>query len=249
MPRVRPRLRLALALLGTGALVTCAALALRWLPTRSPRQASARYAPAPPAVPEDRARRALASAPDLPLDAQHTDVLLALVCTLRRDRLEPYGGPRPTTPFLQLVADHGALFEHAIVQSSWTRPSTGSLLTGRYAHALQLDDPGKASFHNRALADSFVTVAEALDANGYRTIGASGNPNISSTFGFHQGFDVHHEPERLWREAHGPPPSGADLNTQLLEELDNHFLACRALAGYDRYEAEKDLPPNWSAPF
>ena len=36
---------------------------------------------------------------------------------------------------------------------------------------------------------------------------------------------------------------------ELLEELDNHFLACRALAGYDRYEAEKDLPPNWSAPF
>ena len=85
---------------------------------------------------------------------------------------------------------------------------------------LQLDDPGDEAFHNRALAPDFVTIAEAMSAQGYRTIGASGNPNISSTFGFDQGFDAYHEPESLWRDSSGPAPTGAELNAQLLAELD-----------------------------
>jgi arylsulfatase A-like enzyme len=176
---------------------------------------------APPALVDlDAAAQAFAADPALPLDLEHTDVLVAMVCTFRRDRLQPYGQQRPTSPFLQLLADRGALFEHAIVQSPWTRPSTGSLLTGRWPQVLQLDDPGDEGFHNLALAPEFLTIAEAMQRRGYRTIGASGNPNISSTFGFEQGFDAYHEPESLWRDAQQPAPSGAELNAQLLAELD-----------------------------
>jgi arylsulfatase A-like enzyme len=219
MPRVRPRLRLALLLTGVAVLIAIAA----WLPGLIPEQ---RLPEIPTRVPdlsplsERDLHRALASESEMPLDLTHTDVLVAVVCTLRRDRVQPYGQTRATTPFLQLVADHGVLFEHTIVQSPWTRPSTGSLLTGRWSEVLELDDPTDASFHNRALPSGFVTLAEVMGARGYRTIGASGNPNISSTFGFDQGFDIHHEPETLWRAARGPAPTGAELNEQLLRELD-----------------------------
>lgn len=219
MPRVRPRLRLALLLGGVALLIAAAAKLPTLIPRHPVRPPQVRVLPLGP-IDLPALREALAPEPDMPLDLAHTDVLVALVCTFRRDRVQPYGQPRATTPFLQLMADHGVLFEHAIVQSPWTRPSTGSLLTGRWSEVLQLDHPGEESFHNRALPPDFTTLAETLGARGYRTIGASGNPNISSTFGFDQGFDVHHEPQTLWREAEGPAPTGGDLNAQLLAELD-----------------------------
>ncbi len=219
MPRIRPRLRLALILAAVVTAIAAVALIPSFIPPRAKRPGVHRVAaPAPP--PADALSAALAPSAELAIDLENTDVLVAMVCTFRRDRLEPYGQALPTSPFLQQLAEHGVLFEHAIVQSPWTRPSTGSLVTGRWAEVLQLDDPGRSSFHNRALADEFVTIAEQLRDRGYRTIGASGNPNISSTFGFDQGFDVHHEPESLWRDAQGPAPTGADLNAQLLAELD-----------------------------
>jgi len=220
MPRVRPRLRLALFLAAATAIVAAIALVPRFIPARARRPSSHRVAPPAP-LPADAIRASLAPDLELPLDLAHTDVLVAIVCTFRRDRLEPYGNPQPASPFLAQLAEHGALFEHAIVQSSWTRPSTGSLLTGRWSEVLQLDDPANSSFHNRALAPGFVTIAEALADHDFRTIGASGNPNISSTFGFDQGFDIHHEPDSLWRDSKGPAPTGAALTRQLLKDLDS----------------------------
>jgi choline-sulfatase len=220
MPRQRPRLRLALLLVGIALLSFATVLAIRSLPLRQARSIEARRAPPLQPVELEPLREALAAQPELPLDLEHTDVLVMMVCTFRRDRLQPYGQSRPTTPFLQELAERGVLFEHAIVQSPWTRPSTGSLLTGLYSEVLQLDDPAESKFQNRALAEGFVTLAERFRALGYRTIGASGNPNISSTYGFHQGFDAYHEPDSLWRDAGGPPPSGAEINAQLLAELD-----------------------------
>jgi arylsulfatase A-like enzyme len=219
MPRVRPRLRLLLALVGIAAGIAAVVLLATQIPARGGKRSHPRATT--PRLPADQELdAALAASPAQPLDLEHTDVLVAMVCTFRRDRLEAYGHDRPTSPFLRRVAETGVLFEHAIVQSPWTRPSTGSLVTGLWAETLQLDDPGNRSFHNRALADEHVTLAEFMKAHGYRTVGASGNPNISSTFGFDQGFDAYHEPESLWRDSSGPAPSGADLNAQLLAELD-----------------------------
>lgn len=218
MPRIRPRLRLLLLVAGLAAISALGVLA--WQRRDHDRGQQGGRALRLPRVDAAALRESLAPAPDLPLSAADTDVLVALVCTFRRDRVQPYGQQRPTTPFLALLAERGVLFEHAIVQSPWTRPSTGSLLTGRWAGVLQLDHPGPEGLQNRALADRFTTLAELLGARGYRTIGASGNPNISSTFGFQQGFDAWHEPEALWRDGHGPPPAGDVLADAILAELD-----------------------------
>ncbi len=164
---------------------------------------------------------ALAARPELPLDAAHTDVLMLMVCTFRKDRLQPYGQERPTTPFLLQLAQHGALFERTITQSAWTRPSMGSLLTGRWAGVLQLDDPGSRGSSRNALADGFTTIAEAMSQQGYHTIGASANPGVSSHFGFDQGFRTHHELSERWGKDDAPlGPSGAQIREQLLGSLD-----------------------------
>jgi arylsulfatase A-like enzyme len=218
VPRIRPRLRLLLALAGMVAVAVAAGLIWRLRPWQ--RGLARGPASRLPRVDARALDEALAAVSELPLSAADTDVLVALVCTFRRDRVQPYGQERPTTPFLGQLAEHGVLFEHAVVQSPWTRPSTGSLLTGRWAGVLQLDHPGPEGFQNRALADRFTTLAELLQARGFHTIGASGNPNISTTFGFQQGFDAWHEPEALWRNAEGPPPSGDKLVDALLAELD-----------------------------
>jgi arylsulfatase A-like enzyme len=178
-----------------------------------------------PSLPDGAAagqvEHALAADPAMPLDAAHTDVVLVYVCTFRQDKLQPYGNRRPTSPFLDALSTHGVVFEHLFTQAPWTRPSTGALETGRWPGVLQLDDPEPTGFSNRAIADSFTTIAEVLHGNGYHTVGASANPNVSRTFGFAQGFDVHREPESLWREQAVIPPSGRDLVDGVVDEIAN----------------------------
>ena len=61
--------------------------------------------------------------PDSPL------AIVYLVDTLRADHTTPYGYSRDTTPRLQEFARDAVLFEQAIVQSSWTKPSVASVFT------------------------------------------------------------------------------------------------------------------------
>lgn len=177
-----------------------------------------------PALPESfgwsALQRALEPAPELPLDAEHTDVALVVLCTFRKDRLQSYGSRHPTSPFLGALAERGTTFERAITQAPWTRPSMGSMETGRWPGTLQLDDPEESGISNRALSDSFTTLAERLRAQGYQTLGASGNPNVNTLFGFAQGFNVYREPDGLWRDLSVAPPTASRLITDLLQELD-----------------------------
>lgn len=172
----------------------------------------------PPPGPEAVAR-ALSLDPALALSAATTDVVLAIVCTARSDRLEVYGNARPTTPFLAQMAARGVVFDRTVVQAPWTRPSVGSLLTGRWPRALLLDDPRPDQLQDRALSEAHLTLAERFQEAGYVTIGASANPNITSTFGFDQGFHFYQEPAALWRERQHSA-SGDTLVDQVLLDLD-----------------------------
>jgi len=204
---------LLLGLLGTTLLVGGAVGAFFW--TRVPDAAC------PDATSCDAVDRALTPRPDLPLDTAHTDVVLAIVCTFRKDRVQPWGNPRPTAPFLGALARSGVLFERTIVQAPWTRPSVGSLITGRYPAQLKLDDPSLAASSYRPRPDDALTLAEILGREGYATVGASANPNVSRLFGFGQGFDVFQEPDVLWRNA-GPAdlPAGDVVGAEVLAALD-----------------------------
>jgi len=111
------------------------------------------------------------------------NVLVFLVDTLRADHLSAYGYSRATSPQFDRLVAEGALFTRARVASTWTKPSTATILTGLppSAHG--------AIEHRQVLPDAAVTLAEVLRSAGYETAAFSDNPFVSPEFGFGQGFD------------------------------------------------------------
>lgn len=106
------------------------------------------------------------------------DVILVVIDTLRSDRLGCYGYPRPTSPVIDELARDGTLFEDCLAQAPWTLQSMPSMLTGTY------------STQHRQWCDlRHVTLAEAFDKAGYRTLGFSANDLLSKELGYARGFD------------------------------------------------------------
>jgi arylsulfatase A-like enzyme len=112
------------------------------------------------------------------------DIVVYLVDTLRADRLGCYGYPRAVSPRLDAFAQSATLFENAIAQSSWTRPSVASIFTGQW--------PGSHDVSRKrdGLTSEAITLAENLRAAGYATAACITNPNVAAAFGFDQGFEV-----------------------------------------------------------
>lgn len=155
-------------------------------------------------------------------DAPHlskTNVVLAIVCTFRKDRLEPYGIHLPTSPFLQRLSTEGIQLNNHVTQAPWTRPSMGSLLTSRWPRALQLDNPGPKGSLELVLREEHTTIAEHLRAAGYTTIGSTGNPNMKTQFGLAQGLQVGWEPDSTYDET-TIRVDGHDQVDFLIDELD-----------------------------
>lgn len=118
--------------------------------------------------------------------ASAKNVLFIVVDTLRADALPSYGYDEGSTPHLEEFAKDAIRYDQHFVNSSWTRPSFASMLTGRYAvnHQVMSQDA--------ALPDELVTLAEAFRDSGYSTSGIVTNFNVSPRYNFHQGFD-HYE--------------------------------------------------------
>jgi arylsulfatase A-like enzyme len=105
------------------------------------------------------------------------DVVLVVLDTLRADRLGAYGYDRPTSPYLDALAERSTLFTTAVSQSSWTRPSIQSILNGLYPESRNgLDSP---------------PLAEVLRRHGYRTRAVTGGAQLAYQFGFSRGFEQH----------------------------------------------------------
>jgi len=114
-------------------------------------------------------------------DRELPSFLVIVIDTLRADHLGCYGYGRPTSPALDRLAGEGTLFERAFAQSSWTKPSTASLFTGRFPVQHQ------TLYERSRIPDAELTIAELLAANGYRTAVLSGNPWVTPEYGFDQG--------------------------------------------------------------
>ena len=124
-------------------------------------------------------------------------MLIYLVDTLRADRLGVYGYDKPTSPNLDALAGDGIVFSHGLAQSSWTRPSVASLLTGLHPRSHGVNSRADA------LSETATTLAVALGAAGYQTAAFVTNGNVSPTYGFDLGFDdFSYLGERPNREVH-----------------------------------------------
>ncbi len=111
-------------------------------------------------------------------------VVVYLVDTLRADHTSPYGYSRDTTPRLAAYAKDAVVFETAIANASWTKPSVASIMTsllpGQH-RAVQLRD---------SLDQKHTTLAEMLEWRGYATGAVIANSVIYlQGSNFEQGFD------------------------------------------------------------
>ena len=123
----------------------------------------------------------------------YPNIVLIIMDTLRADTMGCCGLHENTSPELDKIAKKGVLFTTVLSQCTWTRPSIGSMLTSIYPRTL-----GIYSEKNEILADRFHTLAEILHDQGFKTIGITANPNINSTFNFHQGFDIYIDSNIVW---------------------------------------------------
>ena len=135
--------------------------------------------------------------------SDRTNVVLIIIDTLRADMLSSYGHPADPSPALTRMAKDGVQFDSVLSQTSWTLPSVGSMLTSRYPRTLGLYIEGGG-----LVPDQFETLAEVLQADGYRTFGITANPNLNSRSNFDQGFDEYVDSVVVFKEAHGELPEG-----------------------------------------
>ena len=118
-----------------------------------------------------------------PAKATGPNVILIAVDTLRADYLQMYSAAaKAYTPALDAFAKDSVLFKNTFAQSSWTKPSFGTIFTGRYptSHG--------ATTKSFGLDPNVETFPETLQAAGYYTQGFANNPNLHPTFGFDQGY-------------------------------------------------------------
>ena len=111
------------------------------------------------------------------------NVVVYVVDTLRADALGAYGNRTVATPAIDRFAREGMLCENAFSQSSWTRSSIASMLTG--LHPVVHGAEGR----DEPLAASIPVLAERFRERGYATAAFITNPNIGSYYGFSRGFE------------------------------------------------------------
>jgi len=163
------------------------------------------------------------------------NVVVLLVDTLRADRLGVYGHEGGLTPELDAHARQGLLFRSARSASSWTWPSTASLLTGLPPNVHGVHD-GDRSY----LVDGHETLAELFARAGYTTAGFSANLLIGRADNFQQGFETF---------VHTPYARARAMNQRVaawLEDTDGlaRFLYVHTFDPHSPYAAPEGFPPE-----
>jgi arylsulfatase A-like enzyme len=110
------------------------------------------------------------------------NIILIVIDTLRADHVGVYGYAKNITANLDALAQDSIRFEHALTQSSWTKPSVATMLTSLYPSS------HGAIYKTSALPEAAVTLPEVLSAHGYISAGFANNINVAPLFGFDKGF-------------------------------------------------------------
>ena len=131
------------------------------------------------------------------------NVVVILLDTLRPDVLSFYGAKDERAPYLAKLAAEGTVFENAFSTSTWTAPSTASMLTGMYPdrHGVtrgflaqfregeSVDEDALKQMELLAISSDVPTLAERFKQAGYSTFALASNVNIGPEMAFDRGFD------------------------------------------------------------
>ena len=120
--------------------------------------------------------------------APRPHILYVMIDTVRADALSPYGARDVATPGSARLAADGIVFEQAISQAPWTRPSVATQLTSLPPHR------HGARYKSSSIRADAVLLPEVLAAAGYYCLGFYDVGHIAPEWGFGRGF------HRYWNE-------------------------------------------------
>ncbi len=150
--------------------------------------------------------------------ADAPNVIVYLMDALRPDHLGFQGYARPTSPFLDGLAQRSLVFRRCYAGASWTKPSVATLLTSLYP---QTHGVGARSYDD-ALPEDVATLQDVLGRHGYLTALFSANPLGGTASGLDRRFDQTFTPAALSAAADGGKVQAADLHRVLLGWMQAH---------------------------
>jgi arylsulfatase A-like enzyme len=120
------------------------------------------------------------------------NIIFILVDCLRADHLGSYGYHRATSPHLDRFAKDSVLFRQAISQSTFTKTSMASIMTGQYPYEHGVYRGNKENPDDRITSDVLSlhenTLAEELLKMGFLTSAWIEQAHLTASSGFAQGF-------------------------------------------------------------
>jgi arylsulfatase A-like enzyme len=166
--------------------------------------------------------------------ADPLNVLLIVLDGARADHVSGYGYHRPTTPFLDQVAEEGVRFSNMFATAPCTLAAHATLFTGLHSvtHG--------ATEESRGLSGRHRLLAEHCKAAGYRTAAFCTNPTVSPETGFGAGFDCFVTQRRASRIATTALHYGRRASDRLLRRRDSG--ARRTNEAFFEWVAAGDAP-------
>ena len=120
------------------------------------------------------------------------DVVLILIDTVRADAMHYAGHPLQATPNIDaFVEQDGTWFSRSYAATSWTLPSTVTLLTGLQPWEHRVVKSQMGTDHYGRLLPHVPTLASRWRGQGYRTGAWINNAFLAPQFGLKEGFDVY----------------------------------------------------------
>jgi arylsulfatase A-like enzyme/tetratricopeptide (TPR) repeat protein len=158
------------------------------------------------------------------------NILLVSIDTCRPDHLGCYGYRDSVTPNLDALASEGIVFENARSCVPLTLPSHVSMMTGLFPSRHGVHDNGAY-----VAAESLTTLAEKLQAHGYRTSAFIGAFPLESRFNLDQGFDYYGD--YFDGPAHMGGPTAGTI-ASMSSERPADAVTAEFLAWFPRFGAE-----------
>jgi arylsulfatase A-like enzyme len=167
------------------------------------------------------------------------DIVVIVLDTLRADRLARFGGAG-VMPRLDAWSKGAKVYTRATADGAWTLPSHASLFTGLSPRTHGVHE-SKSRATATALPPGTPTVAGALSAAGWRTVGIAANrAYLDARSGLDQGFDV-------WLCEQIPVGSRAAIPAERVADMGARVLARERTAPVFLFLNFMDVHPPWVA--
>ena len=166
-------------------------------------------------------------------------LILIVIDAFNTSHIGAYGYDRDTTPNIDKIAAKGLMAVNYISNSSWTRPSFTTIITGltKRQHKMELN--------GNEVSSEIETIAERFLKAGYKTAGIVGNPLIREIWGFGQGYKLYEDTHSMGK-VFPPDAKIAKKATTWLDSVgdDPFFLKLfltaphtpyRPISGYRKY--------------